>query len=267
MLSDFEMIVHEFPTGDDVTIIPIADVHLGAQECMEQEFISFIETVAGKPNTYIILCGDLLNNATKSSVSNIYEEVYRPSEAKRMMAKILEPVRDKILCSVTGNHERRSSRDVDDDPNYDILCKLDLEHLYRENMAFVKIQLGKQENESGTRTAGYQRPCYTLVVTHGSGGGILTGASINRNERFGYAVDNMDALISAHTHKPAVTQPGKIYIDTRNNRVCVKPFKVVTATSWLNFGGYAAQKMLLPSSHALQTLTLRGSHKEMVVTM
>jgi hypothetical protein len=44
-------------------------------------------------------------------------------------------------------------------------------------------------------------------------------------------------------------------------------FKVINMTSWLEWGGYAAQKMLLPTSHSLQTLTLRGKLKEMVVTM
>ena len=267
MLPDFEMIIHKFPDGNDITILPIADVHLGARECMEQEFISFIGTVAEKPNTYLVLLGDLLNNAIKSSVSNVYDEIYRPSEAKRMMAKILEPVRDKILCAVKGNHELRSSKDVDDCPMYDIMAKLDLEHLYRENVAFVKIQMGEQERDNGSRMDGFRRPCYTIVATHGTGGGILTGASVNRNERWGYSVDNMDCLITAHSHKPSITQPGKIYIDTRNNQVKIKPFKVITATSWLTYGGYVAQKMMLPGSHAMQTITLAGDHKEMVVTM
>ena len=109
MLSDFELITHEFRGGHDITIIPISDVHLGAAECMEQEFISFVETVRNSENVYITLGGDLLNNATKSSVSNIYDEVYRPSTAKRMMANILEPIRDRIICAVGGNHERRGS--------------------------------------------------------------------------------------------------------------------------------------------------------------
>ena len=267
MLPDFEMIVHKFPAREDITIIPIADVHLGARECMEQEFIKFINSIAEKPNVYVVLVGDLLNNAIKSSVSNIYDEVYRPSEAKRMMAKILEPIKNRVLCSVTGNHERRSSREVDDDATADIMCKLDLEHLHRENIAFMKIQMGAQKNSNGKRADGDKRPCYTIAVTHGAGGGVLTGAGINRNERFSYAIDNLDCFISAHTHKAATTQPGKIVIDTHNNQIKVKPFKVITATSWLNTGGYSLQKMLLPSSHALQTITLCGDHKEMIVTM
>ena len=39
MLPDFEIIQHQFLGGHDITIIPLADVHLGSAECMEQEFI------------------------------------------------------------------------------------------------------------------------------------------------------------------------------------------------------------------------------------
>lgn len=267
MLGDFELITHEFRGGHDITIIPVSDVHLGAAECMEREFIEFVDMVRQTENMYLTLGGDLLNNATKSSVSNIYDEVYRPSTAKRMMANILEPVRDRILCAVGGNHERRSSRDVDDDITYDIMAKLDIENLYRENVAFLKIQMGNASDANGNRNRGAYRPTYSIAVTHGSGGGVLTGAGVNRNERFGYALDNVDALIVGHTHKPYTTQPGKVYVDLNNNKVSVKPFKVISSTSWLGFSGYATAKMMLPTTHCLQTLLLRGDKKEMIVTM
>lgn len=234
---------------------------------MESEFISFIDSVANTPNVYLILGGDLIDNGTKTGVSNIFRATMPPSQQKKEMANILSKVKDRILCFVPGNHERRSGKDADDDPIYDIAAKLDLEHLYRENIAFVKIQMGERECTSGTATNGKKRPAYTLVVTHGAGGGIMTGAAVNRNERFGYVIDGMDALIVGHTHKPFTTQPGKIQIDTHNNKVSIKPFKVICSTSWLSWGGYAAQKMLLPSTHCLQTLTLKGDHKEIVVTM
>ena len=91
--------------------------------------------------------------------------------------------------------------------------------------------------------------------------------AVNRNERFGYVMDGADALLVGHSHKPLVTQPGKIVIDTRNNKVSVKPFKVVVATSWLEYGGYAMRKQLLPTSHAPQVITLHGNKKKITVTM
>lgn len=261
MLKDFELIQHHFEKNDDITIIPISDVHLGADEHMEKEWKSFCDNVLSNPNVYVTLGGDLINNATRSSVSNIFDETMRPREQKKMMVEMLTPIKDRILCAVTGNHERRSVKDVDDDPTYDIMCKLDLEHLYRENMAFIKVQIGDVSGK------GSLNPTYVIVVTHGGGGGIYTGAAVNRNERFGYVVDGMDCLIVGHTHKPFVTQPSKIKIDTHNNKISFKPFKVVSSTAWLNFGGYAAQKMLLPSSNCPQTITLCGNRKEILVTM
>ena len=63
------------------------------------------------------------------------------------------------------------------------------------------------------------------------------------------------------------TQPSKISIDLQNNKVSLKPFKVVSMTSWLAYGGYAARSMMTPSSFAPQEIILRGNRKEMKVIM
>lgn len=260
MLPDFEMIIRKFPSRPDIRIYPISDVHFGAAEHMAREWNNFCNNLLRDKNAYIILGGDLINNGTKSSVSNCFEETMRPREQKRVIAENLMPLRDRILCMVSGNHERRN-KDVDDDPSYDIACKLDIEHLYRENIAFLKIQMGDSAGD------GKRNPTYVFTVTHGAGGGVLTGGSVNRNERFGYVLDGADVLVVGHTHKPFITQPAKIYIDGHNNKVTVKPFKVISSTSWLNWGGYAAQKMLPPTSHAPQIITLKGREKLIQVTM
>ena len=264
MLPDFEMIVHDLGQND-ITIIPISDVHLGAAEHMTRAWEEFVEKVKNTPNVYLTLGGDLINNNIRSAVGDIFKETMSPSTQKKVMAKMLEPLRDRVLCSVTGNHERRSSRDADDDPSYDIMAKLDLEHLHRENVAFVKIQLGKKVNDKGTRLPSNYRPTYTLVVTHGSGGGIYTGTAVLRAERFGYVVDNMDILIVGHTHKAFYSQPGKIVIDPRNDKVTIKPFRVISCSSWMEWGGYAAQKMLLPSTHMKQAILLSAKEKQIEV--
>ena len=95
---------------------------------------------------------------------------------------------------------------------------------------------------------------------------MLTGGAVNRAERFAYVLDG-DALILGHTHKPFVTQPSKIKIDPHNNKVTLKPFKVISMTSWLQWGGYAAQKMLNPTSFCPQVITLCGTKKEISVSL
>lgn len=261
MVSDFTLITKHFPENKDIVLIPIGDVHLGAAEHMEAAWREFRTAIQNEENSYIILCGDLINNATRNSVSNMFDEVMRPREQKRLMTEMLMPLRDRILCAVPGNHEGRSGRDADDDPCYDIMCKLDLEDLYRENMAFLKIQIGSL-TANGTRN-----PTYTFAITHGSGGGILTGGAVNRAERFGYAIDGADALIVGHTHKPFNTYPGKIKIDANNNRVSVKPFHVVNCSSWLDFAGYAMKHMMLPTAHVAQKILLSGKSKDMKIVV
>jgi predicted phosphodiesterase len=228
---------------------------------MESAWREFRTKILEDPDAYLILCGDLINNATRTSVSNVFDEVMRPREQKRVMAEMLEPLRDRILCAVPGNHEGRSGKDADDDPIYDICAKLDIEDVYRENMAFVKIQCGDKDGN------GAKNPTYVIAVVHGNGGGLLTGGAVNRAERFGYAIDGADVLVLGHTHKPFTTQPGKIKINPYNNQAAVKPFKVVSVTSWLEYGGYAARKNLLPTTHAPQILRLSGNRKEIKIEM
>lgn len=218
--------------------------------------MDFIEMIKNTPNAYLIILGDILNNATKSSVSNCFEDKYRPSEQKKIVAKILEPVKDKILCGTNGNHEDRSGKDVDDDPLYDIFTKLDIEDRYRKDLAILKLKFGDPRGNSS------RNPCYVFAVTHGSGGGALTGGAVNKAERFAYSLDGVDALITAHIHKPLNTTPSRYRVDSHRNVMKEVPFDVIVASSWTGYSDYAAKKMLRPSSTVLQKITLGATKKE-----
>lgn len=254
------LIVHSFKKKTPIDIYAVADVHFGAKECKEKEFMDFIKMVENTPNAYLILAGDILNNATKSSVSNCYDDRYRPGEQKRIMAQILEPVKDRIICGTNGNHEDRSTKDVDDDPLYDIFSKLDIEDRYRRDLAIVKIKFGEIQ-----RNAAYN-PTYVFAVTHGCGGGAMTGGAVNKAERFAYSLDGVDALITAHYHKPLNTVPSKYRVDTRRNIMKEVPFDVIIATSWTGYSDYAAKQMRPPVSNVLQKITIRGDKKEIEIS-
>lgn len=240
MKHDFEMVTHEF--DEPIVIYPISDVHFGALEHMKNEWQNFCKMIAQTPNAYVILGGDLVNNNVRTcAFINPYDELVRPREQKKRMVEFLEPIKDRILCAVSGNHENRSLKDDDVDITYDIMTKLDIEDLYRPNMAFMKVSLGHRKNDNTPIQS------YTFAVTHGAGGGIYTGATVNRNERFGNVIEGLDCLIVGHTHKGTISKPSKIVIDRKNNKVSMSHYTVISMTSWLNYGGYAMQKMLLPA--------------------
>lgn len=257
MLHDFDLIRHSFP--NDIDIYPISDVHLGAVEHAEPEWQNFLKKVESD-NAYVILAGDLLNNSTRGTkFANPFDEVLRPREAKRRMVEYLEPIKDRILCVVSGNHEQRTIRDSDQDMTYDICAKLNVEHLYRENIAFMLVSCGRRNTENKALST------FSFCVTHGTGGGIYTGAAVNRSERFGNVVEGVDCIVTGHVHKGFVSKPAKIVLDARNGVVSMKHYVVISCVSWLNYGGYAAKAMMLPAQicdpQRLRLVSSRDSKK------
>ena len=241
----------------EVTIYPLADVHLGAEGAEVQAFYALVNQIAKEPNSYVTLQGDLIDNGTRNSVTNIFRATMPPSQQKREMAKALEPIRDKILCILPGNHCRRSSKEADNDPCYDIAAKLDLEDRYRESIAFVRVALGR-------RTAGKVRDgkphVYILACLHGAGGGALPGSTVNKADRFMQAMDGVDVFIHGHSHKPYALRGSKLVVDTSNKRVTRRPTLTMCAGSWLGYVGYPVEKMLTPTAEAgANKLLLCGS--------
>lgn len=53
-------------------IHPFADEHIGDEHCDIKRLLERIEYVKNKPNAYCILNGDILDNATKTSIGDIY---------------------------------------------------------------------------------------------------------------------------------------------------------------------------------------------------
>ena len=259
MKSDFDLIIHRLPECKEAKVYFIGDLHVGAIEANVKGWEDFCQRILQEKNSYICIIGDMMNNATRSSVSNVFEDTMRPREQKKYLMGALKCLTERILCIVPGNHENRSGKDADDEPLYDVACKLDLEDIYRPNAAFLKLCFG-------SRTAGHgdEKPLqvYTVCCTHGAGGGIYTGAAVNRNERMAMFV-NADILAVGHTHKGAITKPSRIEIDPYTNSVKMKTTTVISACSWLSYGGYAMRKMLLPSSaqdpENPQTLLLGGT--------
>ena len=117
MRSDFEIIPRRFSKG--IKIYPVADVHFGAINHQTAEWSRFCNQISADEDAYIILDGDLINNNTRSSVGSPWDDTIRPRQQKKQMVEYLQPIREKILCITSGNHERRSMKDADDDPAYD----------------------------------------------------------------------------------------------------------------------------------------------------
>ena len=159
MLDSLELIKINIPKRKNITVYPLGDVHLGSFCCQEEKFRKLVEKIAGEEDSYVFIIGDMLDNATKSAKVGVpWDNRLRPIEAKKLMASYLDPIKDKVLGCVSGNHEGRN-KDVDNDPLYDICCKLDIEDRYRPSIAFIHLKFGP-------RSGNLQNPAYDICLTH-----------------------------------------------------------------------------------------------------
>lgn len=266
MKADLEPVIWKFP-NEDITIIPVYDLHVGSEHFQKDRWEAFVKRVESDPSIRLVVGGDMMDNGIKASVSLPYEQVMRPREQKAYLAESLKPIADRILCGVSGNHEYRSVKEVDDNPLLDVFAKLDIEDRYRENGAFLFVTFGDRLKDNGATADGATRPFYCIMVHHGSGGGMYIGSQTYKQERFGGMVEGLDILITGHTHKPITFPSGKLVCDPRNKKVSVKEFRVVTANSWLDYGGYAMRKMLSPVSTTMTEIFLGGKRKIIRVSM
>ena len=249
MLNDFSMIVHKLPTEcSHINIYPLGDVHIGAKTCNLELLSKWVEIVKNDPFGYVVIVGDIMNMGLKRSKSNIYEEALNPLEQKELCYKILFQVKDKILAGCSGNHEQRGVREVGTNPLYDVFCRLQIEHLYRENACFIKLNLGKSKDH------GQRQVSYGIVVTHGS--------TSNKDERWTYAVDNCDLFINGHTHNVNHRPLGKIRMDLNTETVKLIGYQQIVVVPFQTYGGYTLEKKYLPNHiEQFQKITLDGSRK------
>ena len=85
-----------------------ADEHLGDANCDIKHLLQRIEYVQNTPTAYCILNGDIIDNATRTSIGDIYAQEFNPLEQLQKAIDIFEPIKDKILCITHGNHENRT---------------------------------------------------------------------------------------------------------------------------------------------------------------
>ena len=90
-----------------VEIRVFSDWHIGDQNCDMKSINEQIKEVSERDNVFVILNGDLMNNATKTSISDTYSETCSPMEQVKLAVSLLTPIKDKILSIVTGNHDIR----------------------------------------------------------------------------------------------------------------------------------------------------------------
>lgn len=243
-----------------------SDLHIGSKKCNYKLIMERIEKIKNDPNRYCIILGDLINNSTKTSVGDVYEEELTPMQQIKKAVMLFEPIKDKIIGITSGNHERRSYKTEGIDLTYFFARELRIEKFYDYCACLLFVRFGKMVGRgAGGRHGG--KMCYTIYMTHGDGnGGRTIGGKMNGLQRRGQIVD-ADIVITGHTHSPATFRDSFFKIDYANSAVQQKEQLFVNASATLNYEEYAELYGMKPSSIESPVLILNGHKKNMQAFM
>ena len=234
MYSDYQMITIKYDQQTPyINIYTLADAHIGSKEFNEKAFFKLIQIIKDDPYGVLMFAGDMLSNGIKSSKTNIYEETMKPAEQKQYLYEAFLPIKDKIGAGCGGNHEYRNVREVGTDPLYDVMCRLQIEERYRQNICFVKLSFGIAPTSSAKMST------FGIVLTHGT--------SKNKHDRFINGIDGADIFISGHTHDNEYKQHAKIRMDLRNEKIAITPYRKVVCNTFQESGGYSIRAEYMPN--------------------
>ena len=248
---------------ESVELHIFADEHIGDEHSDVKRVIERIEYVKNTPNAYCILNGDIIDNATRTSIGDVFAQEYNPMEQLQKAVELFEPIKHKILCITHGNHENRTYKNEGINLSCLIAKQLGLSDRYTPTSAVLFIRVGeyslkvRESNGSGKR----RQVCYMLYVLHGSGGGRKEGAKAIRLADMASIIDT-DIYIHSHTHLPMIMKQGFHRIDPRNNAVALVDKLFVNTAANLSYGGYGEAKEFKPSSTDTPVIYLSGTEKK-----
>lgn len=89
-------------------LMVLGDTHLGDPLCDIELLKRTITYVKDTPDCYVIVNGDMINNALKTSKSDIYNDIMSIEDQQEYLIELLNPIKDRILYMCSGNHEYRT---------------------------------------------------------------------------------------------------------------------------------------------------------------
>jgi len=237
---------------DYIEVVTISDWHIGSSACDMDLVNRVVEYIQSNDNTYAVILGDIIENGTRSSVgSGVYEQVMNPHEQIDLAIELLEPISDKIMLAVTGNHEERAKVSTSLDVMKIICDRLDIFYAgYR-----------------GVCDFSWNKNSYPIMCFHGSGGGKTMATVERRLKEMERVTDSCMVYAMGHFHKKLVMSRDIYRVDQRNGKVRKERVHYVCTPSTMNSASYAAMKGMepQPTGQAILRLGGRRGNKEVEV--
>lgn len=208
---------------DNAFIFTISDAHLGMGNlCYIKDMINFIKKT---PNSYVVLGGDIFENAIRLSRGDIRECYAPPQKQLEMAVELFTPIKDKILALIEGNHEKRTEDAAYISLTQMLATMLGIPTKYKYELAIGYISVGNDN-------------CYTYVDLHK-----------HKKTKNYYDFYNANILILEHTHELSYTEKPVIFHNKYTKKPSIRINYVINNGTALAFASYAKKE-----GYAIQNL-------------
>lgn len=240
-----------------IRIVPLGDVHRGSAQFNEKMFLETVKFIEQNDDVYTLLMGDLIDNALKTSKSDVYAAVEKPQDSMQWVIDHLRPIASKILACTSGNHEDRTNREAGMDLTWWLADCLGIKERYSNDSFILFVSFG---NSYGRHE--YKRT-FSIYAYHGAGAGVTIQGAAKKLSDMGTVVVNADVYVMGHTHKPVMFPDARIVVNHASKTYKMVEPLYVNGTAFLNFeGGYGEKKGFRPSSTRMPLITLSLVNRE-----
>lgn len=217
--------------SNQIQLLPLYDWHLGSEECNEKLVDNIIDYIKKTPNCYTFMGGDLIECAIYGKLNNSHTQKYQVQEQVEILCEKLEPIKDKILFAICGNHEHRVEKATGLDVAALIALNLSVPYFKWETQFMLKMNTPKHKENKNV----------IIYAHHGSGGGATSGAKINAVERLHFRAPFANIIYSGHVHFTSETRKQLNYLSQAGAPKSMIQYFISCGTAHES-DGYAAMK-------------------------
>lgn len=220
--------------AEQIEIIPLGDVHFSSPNCNIKSFKGIIEYITHADNCYVIGMGDYFDAILPK------DKRYDPSDEFKVMDEtfdkmkdILSPIKEKILCLLTGNHEYRLHCDGYGDMTKRLSKELSVP--YAGFSTFLRIETKQPVKK------------ITIYAHHGWFAGRQRGSKINNLENLMRDYE-ADIFLVGHSHDLFATRRVRINFNGAKKVIFANTGSFLETATWGTTGysersGYSPQKL------------------------
>jgi len=184
-----------------LNLVPLGDMHLGNSGCDLKALKDMIDYIKNKEDTYWIGMGDYIDAINYSDPrfdpKTICSKYISEGDIDKIIqlqiddiVDLFQPIKDKCIGLLRGNHEETIRRHYHYDVLYEITKDLELPKKYcLYDLSVTRLRFERIKS----------RHCYDILTAHGNVGGRTYGYKANRiNDLHKFFVS--DVYLLAHSH-------------------------------------------------------------------